>query len=289
VTEPSGLWSNTYLYLAHLADEQLTPAEYAKAVLKLYDVLIWYADDAESALEFLLFHLPSQRVSKQHRALALKLLPKPSRRTRGRPKGALGREAYKKRYQLYRDWNWEKACKPSLTKEQYVRERLGKTDGDLTGEYESEHRAEIDAVLQELKPVRINRLDEAERRALETIVPLVATANQYLARKWLEAKRLSPTLTKEDFVLNYCGAPGDAKSSPYWAEVIEDYLEKLARGEKELAEKERGSDCGLDQASLAGVKRRGAHLTARKRSTVDPQVNLAPSNTLRRSLKRRRT
>src|SRR5262249_4551527 len=104
---------------------------------------VGHADNAADAVEFLLFHLPSQRVPKQHRKLALRLLPKPRRRKQGRPKGALGREAYKKRYQLYRDWNWEKARKPSLTKEQFVKERLGITDEDLTGEYALEHRAEL--------------------------------------------------------------------------------------------------------------------------------------------------
>jgi hypothetical protein len=158
VTEPPGLWSNTYLFLADLADERLTPAEYAKAVLKLYDVLVQYADDAADALQFLLFHLPSQRVSKQHRALAVKLLPNPPRRNSGRPKGAPGRKAYRKLRQLYTDWNWEKARRPLLTKEQFAKERLGITDQDLTGDYALDHRAKIDAILQELKPARIKRL-----------------------------------------------------------------------------------------------------------------------------------
>jgi hypothetical protein len=239
VTEPSDLWIYAYFYLADRAGEQLTPAEYAKAVLKLYDVLVRNADDAADALQFLLFHLPSQRVSKQHRALALKLLPKPPRRNSGRPKGAPGRKAYSKLRQLYTDWNWEKARRPLLTKEQFAKERLGITDQDLTGDYALDHRAKIDAVLQELKPARLKRLAEGERNALETIVPLVATADQFLAREWQEAKRVAPALTKEDFVLSYCGAPADAKSSPHWAEVVEDYLEKLARGEKALADGER--------------------------------------------------
>lgn len=242
-------------------------------------MLVRHADDAADALQFLLFHLPSQRVSKQHRALAIKLLPKPPRLQRGRPKRAPGRKAYGKLRQLYTDWNWEKACRPSLTKEQFAKERLGITDQDLTGEYALDHRAKIDAVLQDLKPARVKRLAEGERIALETIVPHIATFNQYLAREWQEAKRLSPTLTKEDFIANYCRVSTGIRSSPYWAEVVEDYLEKLARGEKELAENDH----------LTGVKRRGAHLTARKGSTVDPRVNLVPSNSLRRSRIRGRT
>jgi hypothetical protein len=280
VTEPSGLWRYAYFYLADRADEQLPPADYAKAVLKLHDVLVRHADDPEDALTFLLFHLPSQRVSKQHLALALKLLPKLPLRKRGRPKGALGREAYAERYQLYKIWIGEKARRPSLTKKQFVMELLGITDEDLNGEYAEDNNLKIDAVLQELKPARIKRLAEGERNALEAIVPLIATADQCLAKEWLEAKRLSPALTKEDFLRKHFRWPGSAtKSDPYFAEVIEDYLEKLARGEKELAENER----------LAGVKRRGAHLTARKGSTVDPRVNIVPSNGLRRSHKRRRT
>ena len=60
--------------------------------------------------------------------LADKLLPKPPREKRGRPKGALGDNAYNKRYGLLQHWIYEKTLNPSLTKEQFAKQRLDITD-----------------------------------------------------------------------------------------------------------------------------------------------------------------
>ena len=183
-----------------------------------------------------MFHVSMQHgrglISKQHRELALKLLPKPPRRKRGRPKGALGVKAYNKRYELYQDWIYEKTLNPSLTKKQFAKERLGITDDDLEGEYSSDHRAKVDALLQELKPARMKQLDEGQRRALDTIYPLMITYNQYLARQWREAKKNSPALTKEDFLQDFFGWPRDRKRHPIETDMIREYLEKLDAGRK---------------------------------------------------------
>src|SRR4029079_5740513 len=86
-------------------------------------------------------------ITKNHRTLADKLLPRSPPNKRGRHKGSAGNEAYNKRYSLYVDWVGEKALKPRLTKEQFAKKRLGITNADLAGEYALDHRARIDALL----------------------------------------------------------------------------------------------------------------------------------------------
>jgi len=174
-----------FIYLANVADRRLSAEDYAMAVRELYDVLAEDTGDAEGALEFLLYHVPLQHgrglISKQHRNLALKLLPKPPRRKRGRPKGALGIKAYKKRWELYRDWIYEKSLNPSLTQKQFAQKRLGITDEELDGEYALDHYSRLEALLQELKPARMKQLDEEHRKFIELYYPLAATNPQHLA------------------------------------------------------------------------------------------------------------
>jgi hypothetical protein len=168
-----------------------------------------------------------------------KLLPRPPRHKRGRPKGALGDKAYSKRYQLYLDWIYERTFNPSLTKEQFAKNRLRITDDDLNGKYSSNHRTKVDALLQELKPARMKGLHEGQRRALEIIYPLVITFEQRFARQWREAKQHSPTLTKEDFLQNFFKWPRDRKRHPVEIDMIREYLEILDQGEKQLTDSER--------------------------------------------------
>ena len=84
MTAHSVPWQAVFIYLADLADAKLSAADYAMKVRKLYDVLVEEAGDAEEPLGFLMFHVSMQHgrglISKQHRELALKLLPKPPRR-----------------------------------------------------------------------------------------------------------------------------------------------------------------------------------------------------------------
>jgi len=257
--------------MGDLAASKLSAADFAIRVRNLYDLLVKKTGDPAAVREFIDFQmlgswprpravpktspkkpLPQgghfwmrkrmkwDRISAKHREIALKLLPKPPRRKRGRPKGALGDDAYNKRYELYQDWIYERTLNPSLTKEQFAKKRLGITDEDLEGEYSINRRAEVDALLQELKPARMKQLDEGQRRALETIYPLVITYPQYLARKWQEAKQHSQALTKEDFLQEFFGWPRDRKRLPVEADMIREYLEKLDQGEKLLTNSERG-------------------------------------------------
>jgi hypothetical protein len=185
-----------------------------------------------------LFH--RGRISEGHHELAVRLLPKPTRRKSGRPKGALGDKAYNKRCQLYLDWISEKSLRPFLTKEQFAKERLGITDEDLNGEYSSVHRPKLDARLQEMMPARMKQLDEEQRRAFEIIYPLIITHNQYLAQQWREAKQNSPTLTRVDFLEAFLGWPRGKKRHPIEAEVMREYLERLDQGEKQLTDSDGG-------------------------------------------------
>lgn len=125
-------WQRVFNYLADLADAKPSAADYAMRVRTLCDVLVGETGDAEGVRDFLLFQLSAQQhrrlISKQHRELVLKLMPKPPRQKRGRPKGALGNEAYNRRYELYQDWIYEKTLNPSLAKEQFAKERLDVTD-----------------------------------------------------------------------------------------------------------------------------------------------------------------
>ena len=232
-------------YLADLADAKPTAADYATTVRKLHDVLVEESGDAQAVREFLvLFHTSAPyhrgRISKRHRELVVKLLPKPPRQKPGRPEGALGDNAYKKRHQLYMDWRHDKTLNPSLTKEQFAKKRLGITDEDLKKDSEY-HRYRMNALLQKLKPARMKQLDEGQRRALDVIYPLVITWDWEMARQWREAKQHSPALTKEDFLQDFIFKwPRDRKRLPLEDKIIGEYLKRLDQGEKLLIDSERG-------------------------------------------------
>lgn len=240
-------WKRVLQYLADLADAKPTAAEYSRSVRKLHDVLVEETGDTKAVRKFLLlFHTSALyhrgRISKRHRELVVKLLPKPRRRKRGRPKGALGDKAYDKGYQLYLNWIHDSTLNPSLTKEQFAKQRLGIKDEDLKGKDSAYHRYRMDALLQKLKPARMKRLDEGQRRALKIIYPLVITFDQRLAGQWREAKQRSPALTKEDFLQDFFGWTRVARKPhlhPIEVDMMQEYLERLDRGEKQLADSER--------------------------------------------------
>jgi hypothetical protein len=239
-------WQAAFNYLADLADAKLNSADYAKQVRALYDLLAKQNGDAEMARKFLLHQISAQLhrglISKQHRGLVAKLLPKPAPpgQGRGRTKGALGKASNTKRYKLYQDWIYEKTLNRSLTKERFAKQRLGITNEDLKGEYSSVHRPKVDALLQDLKPARLKHLVEGQRRALELLFPLTILYPQLkLSRKWREAKQHSPALTKEDFLRELFGWPCGRKRHPIQADIIREYLEILDHGEKLLTNSER--------------------------------------------------
>ncbi|MGO8925255.1 MAG: hypothetical protein ACLQF4_20230 [Xanthobacteraceae bacterium] len=215
------------------------------AVRKAYDVLVEDTGDAEGVLDFFLFHLPLQGAPKEHCHLALKLLPKPPRQKRGRPKGALGNKAYKKRDQLYRDWIYEKTFNPSLTQEQFAKKRLGITDVAFEDNFDLDDpdavgplHKKVNVVLQDLKRAR-TQFDDGERRALETIWPIVLTeSRKQLAREWREAKQHSQALTKEEFLRKYFGWRRNKKPGPIENDMIRRHLEYLEQGEKLLTDSE---------------------------------------------------
>jgi hypothetical protein len=235
-------------YIADLADAKSSAADYAMSIRKLYDVAVEETGEVEDVREFLLFHISLQHkrglISKEHHRLALKLLPKlvPSGQGGGRPKGAVGKAAYVKRYKLYRDWIYAKTFHPSLTKEQFAKERLGITDEDLEGDYASDYRPMVDALLQELKPARMKQLDEGERRALEIIYPLViANSCKNLYREWRAAKETDPALTKEQFVKNHLDIKDEhLKDYPGASNLIRETVDNLERGKELSADSERG-------------------------------------------------
>ena len=239
-------WPDVYNHLADLADAKLNSADYAKKVRTLYDVLAAETGDAAEVRDFLLHQVSGQQhrglLSKQHSRLVAKLLPEPapSGQGRGRTKGALGKASNTKRYKLYQDWMYERTLDPSLTKERFAKQRLGITDEDLSGDYSSDHRPKVDALLQELKPARLKHLVEGQRRALELLYPLTILYPQYnLAQKWREAKQHSPALTKEDFLRELFGWPRGRKRHPIQDDIIRDHLERLDHGEKLLTNSER--------------------------------------------------
>jgi hypothetical protein len=127
---------------------------------------------------------------------------------------------------LCHDWIIARADNRSLTKEQFARARCGVTDEDLDGELSLECRAQVDVVLQELKPARLKRLDRMNRWGLESFIPLVIKPTA-LGREWQQAKRLAPALTKEDFLEKYFGVPSNVISRFPWAEGLKCYLEKF--------------------------------------------------------------
>jgi hypothetical protein len=237
------VWRGAFNFLADLADKPPGPADYAIKVRQLYDVLLQETSDPAEVREFILFHIAAHQhhgqISEKHRDLVLKLLPEPPRRGRGRPKGALGNTAHDKRHQLYSDWIGESTLSPSLTKEQFAQSRLGISDRELAGPYELDHRAKMDALLQDLKPARMKQLDEGQRRAIETIYPLTLKYPELLARSWREAKQQCRSLTKKQFLRDYFGWPRRRKLRPIEAEMIDDYLEKLDEGEQQLLSSER--------------------------------------------------
>lgn len=247
-------WNRVYHYLHDLADAKLTAADYGMAVRKLHDVLVEESDDAEAVREFLLLFHTSElyhrgRLSRQHRALVVKLLPKPPRQKRGRPKGALSDKANDKRYQLYMDWIGEKTLNPYLTGEQFAKQRLDITEAQYDADFDLDDpdadgplHKKVKALLQDLKPARMKQLHEGQRRALEIIYPLLITWDREFARQWREAKQRSPRLTKEKFIENFFKWPRKRKQHPIEAEMIREFLERLDIGEKQLADSERVSD-----------------------------------------------
>src|SRR5207249_1631094 len=153
------------------------------------------------ARDFFLSHLSAQHqlgaISAQHHELIAKLLPEPANKGRGRPKEALGKGTYDRKYKLYLDFIRESTTDPLLTKEQFAKKRLGITD-EQNKNSNSAH-ALVDALLQDLKPARMKYLDEDQRRALEILYPIVlARSCEVLARDWREAKQRRPALTKAE-------------------------------------------------------------------------------------------
>ncbi len=170
-------WTRVFHYLADLAEAKPNAADYATTVRTLYEVLVKEGVGPEDARDFLRFHVPAQHerglISKQHRNLALKLLPKPVGRARGRPPGAFGEKAYKEQYKLLGDWIYEKTLDPSLTKEQFEKKHLGITEEQYTGEDSKYYWYRVKALDQKFRQTRMTKLDEGQRRALEIIYPLL--------------------------------------------------------------------------------------------------------------------
>jgi hypothetical protein len=252
--------------MGDLAAAKRSAADFAISVRKLYDVLVKKTGDPAAVRECIDFHLrfgsrprpraipkaslkkslPKRgrfrmrkrmkwdRISAKHRELALKLLPKPPRRKRGRPKGAFGGDAYNKRHDLYRDWIYEKTLNPSLTQKQFAKKRLGITDEELEGEYGIDHHAKLHALLQELKPARMKQLDEGHRRALEILFPLVITGERIaLYHKWRNAKQADPALTEGQFVMDDMGITDkQLKAHPRLSDFVRDTIVRLEQGRK---------------------------------------------------------
>jgi hypothetical protein len=223
-------------YLWNLAEANPSAADYAIAVRKLYDRLTETGADPADIRALLIFQVSLVQVSgwitDKHCALVDKLLPKPPRQKHGRPKGALGNKAYEKRYRLYLDWTYEKTLNPRLTKEQFAKGRLRITDEDLAGEYELDHRAKIDALLQDLKPARMKQLDEGQRGAIETIYPMVVVASRLqLYCIWCAAKRADPALTEKQFVKSHLGLTDERlKAYPRASDLIREHIHYLEQG-----------------------------------------------------------
>ncbi len=231
--------------LSDLAEANPAAADFAIGVRKVYDMLTGGGVEPADARALLVFQLSlmQQRelITKKHCALADKLLPKSTRKKRGRPKGALGKEAYDNRYRLYLDWVARKALNAALTKEQFAKERLGITEHDLAGDYEIEHRAKIEALLQDLKPARMKQLDEDQRRAIETIYPLVtAIPRTELYGKWCAAREADPALTEEQFVKDYLDiTEKHLANHPGASDLIREHMDYLEEGRKLSADRKR--------------------------------------------------
>ena len=243
-------WNRVFSYLEDLAEAKPVAADYAMTVRTLYEVLVKEGVEPEDVRDFLLFHVPAQHdrglISKQHRTLALGLLPKPAGRGRGRTKGARGANGYNKNYALLRDWIYEKTTDPSLTQLKFAKARAGVTDEEYKNTSSAHER--VDTIVRDLKPTRMKkRLDDGHRRALETIYPLLVAYPQHLARQWREAKECSPALSQQDFLQEFFGwvkhfgrVRTKKELHPIEIEIIDEYLEKLDEGEKLLADSERG-------------------------------------------------
>jgi hypothetical protein len=243
--KPDVNWQAAFNCLADLADAQPTPADYAVKFRQLHDMLVEGGADPTDVRDGLLAIAPvagRPPISKKHLDLVTKLLPERPRRGRGRPKGALGSKAYDKRYAHYIDWFRTKALNPGLTKEQFAKEHLGITDKALA-EDETYYRAKIDALLQDLKPARMKQLDAGQRKAIESIYPLVIRHSyQSLAQKWRDAKQHSPGLSKEDFLRDYLGRARDRELAAGQADMLSDHLRMLDHGERQLADREAGGE-----------------------------------------------
>ena len=221
---PDGAWRELSNHFAGVADAKPSAADYAFSVRKLYDRLVKETgQDAELLRECLLLLVSEQLglglISKQHRRLVDQLLPKPKLspkaappdRKRRRPKGAFGKAAHCKRYELYRDWIREKALNPSLTKDEFVKKRLGITDAEFEEDFDLDdpnadgplHR-KVAALLQDLRPARMrSSLAADQREGLEQVYRLLVTKPENLAQGWRKAKQHSPTLTKEAFCRSF--------------------------------------------------------------------------------------
>ena len=170
----------------------------------------------------------------------------PPDRGRGRPKGAHGKAAHTKRYQLYKDWIREEALNPSLTKEEFVKKHLGITDVEFDADFDPDnpdadgplHR-KVAALLQDLKPTRMrSSLASDQREGLEQVYRLLVTKPENLAWEWRKAKQHSPALTKEAFLREYLGWSRDRETIE--PNVIGVWLETLDEGENQLTNSERG-------------------------------------------------
>jgi hypothetical protein len=232
-------------FLANLAERKPSAADYAMTVRKVFDMLVEETGDAVTARDFLLAQVSAQHqlglISKQHRTLVTESLPKPPAKVRGRPKKALGKDTHDRKYKQYLDWIYASTLDPSLTKVQFAKRELGITDDDNLA------RARVATFLQRLKPARMKYLDEGQRRAIDTIYPLLINHPQHLARKWREAKECSPALSQEDFLQEYFGwvkhfgrVRKKSELHPIEAEMIDEYVQKINEGEKLLASSERG-------------------------------------------------
>jgi hypothetical protein len=259
-------WMGVYFYIADLADAKTNAAEYAMKVRELYDVLIEEGGDPAEVHGTLLYFDSLRSPSKQHTALVAKLLPRPPhQKGPGRPKGALSVKAYDQRYQLYLDWIYEKTLNPSLTKEQFAKERLHITDEELKGEYASDHHLKVNALLQELKPARMKQLDEGHRRSLEILYPLLlTTSRKNLYREWRAAKDADPALTKEQFVKDDLGFTDEyLRSNPQALNLVQVQLTCLEQGKKLYLEQGKELMCAPSSPSQG---RRARPTTKSKRT-----------------------
>jgi hypothetical protein len=261
VTDSPDLQRWVFNRIADLVVAKLSADDFAISVRQLYDMLVKKTGDPAAVREFIDFQLrfnsypsipktsPNKplpqkghfRISAKHRELALKLLPEPPRRQRGRPKGALDDNAYNKRYELYRDWKYETTINPILTKEQFAKKHLGITDAAFDADFDPDdpdkdgplHR-KVAALLQDLKPARMKQLDEGQHRALDIAFPVMITGERIaLYHKWRNAKQADPALTEEQFVMDDMGITNkQLKAHPRLSDFVRDAIVCLEQGRK---------------------------------------------------------